>query len=639
MNNKQADLTVLFDIYCDVKTSSSKQNLKMLRGVDIDNLICKNKETAYNYLRSDISDKKKVFWMNKLYDECGLTDYDLLLNMLRDSSEVIFKTVEKLILDKEKKTRKLLEKIIPELEDETGGRAKRILMYWDYLRVTKSKINITNKKQAYDYSSKNIEFYCSQQITWLPQKLYTLLHWADEEDKDVYIQRHVIRYVLSEYMTLPRPVRIHACDAIVALINPTEWHDFIELIYQNWLKDDANESHMTILAPYCMYAKESDILQLRYQIKLWIRDSRYQLIEYASWLLGARASAFSLFVLNEIMEMTNDARIRSAAEESFKHVARLKRIPVDELADKSIPSLGFNRKGEVNASYGTRTFRVTLLPDMSTTVYDLERKTQIVKMLFPAKSDDFELAEENRIIYSNVKRVAKIQAHLQRKRLMQALKDKRTWSKKLWTSIFVDKAFIRFLVPGLIWGTYKEEQLQQSFICTDDGMLQTVSGKEYKLRDDALISLVHPIDLSEELVARWKEQLDHYRIVPFFPQLDSHVFRFKDMTTKDEAIIFNSDKPALLSNIYEYENDGLSVLIVRQSVYIIDRPYNILLQMPYVIDNNNAILQELSFSYINEDDSFTTIELPKEDRIPLSSLPKRYISDKLYLLSKVYPLR
>lgn len=639
MDNKQADLIILFDVYCDEQISSKPHSLKSFEEIGINELIISNIEIAYIYLHSDITDKKKVFWMNKLFVDCGFKDYDQLLSLLQEDSELIRNNVRKIILDKEKKTQKLLEAMIPNMEEDLQGWADRILKYWEYNSTPKSKIQIRNKQEALDYSSKHIEFYCSQQITWVPQKLYTLLHWVGETDMTEYIPRYVIRYVLSEYMTLPKPTRIHACDAIVALINPKEWHDFIETLYQNWLTNGAKVSEKEILAPYCMYARESEMAQLRIQIKSWAKNANKELVDYSLQLLRARGSVISLSILNELMELPNDITLKRNARENFEEIARMKRLSVEEMADKVIPSLGFNRLGEQTVNYGSRAFKVTLFPDMTISVYDLVKKTTSVKLPPPAKNDDFEMAEEKRRELGFLKTLCNIQVHLQKHRLEKALKKGRTWSKKSWKSTFVNNPFMRFLAPGLIWGVYKDNKITESFLCMKNGILVTASGEEYMLPDDGIVSLVHPIDLTDHMAMLWKEQFDHYNLTPFISQLDIPFCRLNDFERKEYSINLFTGKPALLSNIYKYVMPSTSILIINQFLYIIDRSMSVLIQIPYIIENRETLLKELYFSSIGKDDDFSTMQLPKEDRLPLSSFSDRQISDVLYLLSKAFPLK
>lgn len=638
MDNKQADITILFDIYCDVHTSPGHQPLKAFEEVDIDKQICNNKQIAYNYLHDDITDKKKLFWMNKLFADCGLTDYDQLLIMIKNESEPVRTMVGMLILDKEKQTRKLLEELIPELEEDQQGWANRILMYWDYLKASPRKIKITNKKEALNYSSKHIEFYCSQQITWVPQKLYSWLHWAGEEDMDEYVPRYVVRYILGEYMTLPRPTRIHACDAIAALINPKEWHDFLEKLYQYWHDADEDVNQKAILAPYCMYVRESDISRFRMQIRIWAREPESPLLRYSFELMAARATTTSLTILNEFMELSTNETVRRIATESFRHAANLKRLSIEELADKAIPSLGFNRQCERKVSYGTRGFKLKLLPDMSISVYDMERKMYVNKLPQPAKKDNLEIAEEIRREITNTKRLVNTQTHIQKHRLERALLNRRTWPRKAWMATFSDNPFMRFLAPGLIWGVYKDNQLQESFLCMENTDLLTINDNEYIMPNDAVVSLVHPIDLTDEQLTRWKDKLDQSNIVPFISQLSVPIFRFNDIKTEGDAFILYTGKPALLSNIYEYENKDMTFLFFKQALYIIDRTKDVLIQIPYIIENNNSYLKEMYFSPIAKDEYFSTIELPRKERLPLSSLPQWYISNILYMLSCAFPL-
>lgn len=629
----------MFDIYCDVHTSSGHQPLKSFREVDIDKQIRDNKQIAYNYLHDDITDKKKLFWMNKLFADCGLTDYDQLLIMIKNGSEPVRRMAGMLILDKEKQTRKLLKELIPELDEDLQGWANRILKYWDYLKVSPRKIKITNKKEALDYSSRHIEFYCSQQITWIPQKLYSWLHWVGQEDMDEYVPRYVVRYILGEYMTLPRPVRIHACDAIAALINPKEWHDFLEKLYQHWQDADEEVEQKAILAPYCMYVRESDISQLRFQIRIWAREPESPLVGYSFDLLAARATTTSLSALSEFMELSTNETVRRIAIESFRHAANLKRLSIEELADKAIPSLGFNRQCERKVDYGARTFKLKLLPDMSVSVYDIEKKIYSNKLPQPSKKDNKEIAEEIRREIANAKRLANTQTHIQRHRLEHALLNRRSWPRKAWMATFSDNPFMRFLAPGLIWGVYKDNQLQESFLCMENAALLTVDDKEYTMPDDAVVLLAHPIDLTDEQLTRWKDKLDHSNIIPIISQLSVPIFRFDDIKTEGDAFILYSGKPALLSNIYRYETKDMTFLFFKQILYIIDRTMDVLIQIPYIIENNKSYLKEMYFSAIAKDENFSTIELPREERLPLSSLPKWYISNILFMLSCAFPLK
>lgn len=64
----------------------------------------------------------------------------------------------------------------------------------------------------------------------------------------------------------------------------------------------------------------------------------------------------------------------------------------------------------------------------------------------------------------------------------------------------------------------------------DDGTFNTVREKEYELPETGSIGLVHPTELSKDILTAWKEQLSDYEIVQPIEQLERPVYR----VTEDE---------------------------------------------------------------------------------------------------------
>ncbi|MDE5951099.1 MAG: DUF4132 domain-containing protein, partial [Acetatifactor sp.] len=82
---------------------------------------------------------------------------------------------------------------------------------------------------------------------------------------------------------------------------------------------------------------------------------------------------------------------------------------------------------------------------------------------------------------------------------------------------------------GLIWGVYEEQGLVQSFRYMEDGSFNTENEEEYTLPEllprQGQISLVHPLELSEESLEAWRRQLEDYEITQPVEQLDRTVYR------------------------------------------------------------------------------------------------------------------
>ncbi len=635
---QQTDAAVLFDAWCEVYSASDLPLPDTLREIQIDELIRKNKQAAYHYLYSDIPLKKRLVWLNKLFSDCGLTDYEQLLGLLKENSKLIRRNIERLLLDKEKKTRKLLEQLYPELDEESQNWARQLFKYWDNTHASAAKIKFRNKQAVIDYCSKHIELYCTQQIAWLPQKPYTRLHWANETDVDEFVPRHVIRYVLSEYMSLNQVVRLHACDAIVPFIEEEEWQAMMEELFRYWQSDSAEANRRMLLLPYCFYGSEQQIARLSPLIKSWSRASRKQLSRFVLKLLGIKSSPNALRILNEWMEISPNGTYRTTSWNAFRQAAIRKGMTVEELADQIIPTFGFNNSAEKEVSYGTRTFRVTLNPDFTLSVFDLEKQKVSKSLPAPTKHDDRKKAEKAREELSTLNKVVKTQTKIQRKRLEQSLKNGRTWHRKIWQTIFIENPVMRYITTGLVWGVYKEGQLRKSFRYMENGKCITADEKEFILSDDAILSLVHPVDLTSEILSGWKKQLDDLGITPLLPQLTAPVYYLSEEEKQVNTITRYSGKQVYISNIYNFETADITTRIENDILYIIDKSLNIVIQLPFVTEGNEVLLKEIYFSSLEEDEDMETIRLPKNEKLPLSAIPERIICSILNMLINAFSL-
>ena len=638
---QQPELTALFDTYCEAHTASDWQLLKSMEEVPIDELISENKQAAYDYLYSDIQLKKKLFWLNKLFSECGFNDYKQLLGLLKDQSKWVRRNIEKIILDKEKKTRKILEGLFPGLDEDTQNWVRQVFSYWDDTRASAKKIKFRNKKAALDYSSKHIELYRTQQIAWVPPKPYTMIHWANGTDVDEYVPRHVIRFILGEYMTAIQPIRLYACDAIAVYLEKKEWQAALEELLRFWLSDGAEANKRAILVPYCMYASEHQIHQLHTLLKSWVNANRKLLAGYTLGVLGVKASPAALQLLNYWMVLGTYSMYKREAWKAFKQIATERGLSTEELADQSIPSFGFNRLSEKVVDYDARTFHVTLLPDFSLSVLDNETKKISKSLPAPSKSkhDNREKAEAAREEMADMKKIVKRQTRVQKKRLEMALRNGRTWTKEAWMATFIDNPFMRYLSPGLIWGVYKDGRLQESFRYLEDGSFTTANDEAFTLPEEAVISMVHPMDLTSDALAEWKQQLEDYEIVPFIPQLNATVHRINSTEIQGDVITRYSGRNVFISNIYETANPDINCWTDSQAIYLIDRSMNVLVQLSYTLEEGNCFLQELYFSPLEEGEDANTIQLPKTERLPISSVPERFISYILDILITAFNLK
>ena len=101
----------------------------------------------------------------------------------------------------------------------------------------------------------------------------------------------------------------------------------------------------------------------------------------------------------------------------------------------------------------------------------------------------------------------------------------RLWQVEQWKELFVKNPVMHQFAIGLIWGLYEGKVLKDTFRYMEDGSFNTVDEEEYELPQTGTIGLVHPIELEEEDLTAWKEQLSDYEVIQPMEQMERPVYR------------------------------------------------------------------------------------------------------------------
>ncbi len=62
----------------------------------------------------------------------------------------------------------------------------------------------------------------------------------------------------------------------------------------------------------------------------------------------------------------------------------------------------------------------------------------------------------------------------------------------------------------------------------EDGSFNTVDEEEFQLPEDGMVGLVHPVELTSQELAAWKEQLSDYEVTQPIEQLDRPVYQVSE---------------------------------------------------------------------------------------------------------------
>lgn len=223
-------------------------------------------------------------------------------------------------------------------------------------------------------------------------------------------------------------------------------------------------------------------------------------------------------------------RTKSFQEEASRQARALadrKDWTLDELADRTIPSAGFDEEGTLELPYGERVFTARLLAGLQLELRSPEGKT-IKSLPVPRQDDDAEQAKASKQAWAAAKKSLKAVADLQAERLYEALCTEREWAFADWDRYFNRHAVMGQLVRRLAWAVVVDGRVVQVFRPLDDGSLTDVDDGAVELAADARVRLAHDSLLEPAVVEAWAAHFADYEVAPLFQQFGKGTFRLPD---------------------------------------------------------------------------------------------------------------
>lgn len=219
-------------------------------------------------------------------------------------------------------------------------------------------------------------------------------------------------------------------------------------------------------------------------------------------------------------------RTKSIQEEATKQaqaLAERKGWTLDELADRTVPSAGFDEQGEMALDYGPRQFTARLGADFSVTLLNPDSK-EISALPDPRQGDDETLAEQAKKSLSAAKKELKSVLQLQRDRLYEAMCTQREWRFEDWELFLNRHTVLRHYCQRLVWAAAREGKPLQLFRPMPDGTLTDAQDEPLTLGAEDRIHLVHASLMPAEVVKVWTQHLADYEVEPLFNQLAAASF-------------------------------------------------------------------------------------------------------------------
>lgn len=411
----------------------------------------------------------------------------------------------------------------------------------DLIRDLESAVTGENQSKLYcreeeKLAAKIYKGVRKRKVEWVKTIHFPTVHFQNtasenstsESEKDIlneclvaspeYMLAILVSYADMDILGISQEAKI-----LTSLLVPQELAAYIYALYSGWIAAGAEAKTRWVLYAAAIHGDAEMLSLMQKQLKDWAEHSRGAIAADAVRAIAFNGSAQALLLVDQIARKFKSNQVKNAAKEALNDAAIALGISRDELDDRIIPNLGLNMQAERILDYGPRTFTVRLTPQLTLEIYDNSKK-QLKKLPSPGKQDDAEKAAWAQEELKQMKKQLKLVITAQKLRLDQVLTTARFWKAQSWKELFVNNPVMHQFAVGLIWGLYENGQLKDTFRYMEDGSFNTVDEAEYTFPKTGMIGLVHPLELSEELLQAWKEQLLDYEITQPVEQLERPVY-------------------------------------------------------------------------------------------------------------------
>ncbi|MBE1537267.1 DUF4132 domain-containing protein [Actinomadura algeriensis] len=227
--------------------------------------------------------------------------------------------------------------------------------------------------------------------------------------------------------------------------------------------------------------------------------------------IGGPAAAVHL---NDVAMRARTKTLRHVARHHLGELAAADGLTTEQLADRLVPDFGLDVSGALTLDYGPRRFTVAL--DEQLVPFVVDDHARIRKALpKPGVKDDPALAEAARVRFAELRKDVRVVAADRLARLEEAMIDGRGWTPAEFGAHVAGHPLVRHIARRLVWRTADGT----SFRIAEDGTHADASDETVALDPHAIVTVAHPVHLTETELKTWTALFADYEMLQPFPQL------------------------------------------------------------------------------------------------------------------------
>ncbi len=226
--------------------------------------------------------------------------------------------------------------------------------------------------------------------------------------------------------------------------------------------------------------------------------------------------------------------VRELAEQLVADLAEARGWTQDELADRSVPTGGFEDDGTMVLEVGedAKPYLARLDSDLTVGLFNPQGKA--VKSI-PAGSDAN--TNESKALLSAAKKVIKAAQIQQQSRLYDAMVSGRVWGRQAWQDDLTHHPIMRRLIERVIWrGLSDNGEFITGLRLTPEGEFLDASGDDVDIGTISKIDIAHTANLPEAASRAWLDHLRDFEVKPLFAQVSRPVRTLTNAEGKDTRL-------------------------------------------------------------------------------------------------------
>lgn|GEM_PF-2725186 len=188
-----------------------------------------------------------------------------------------------------------------------------------------------------------------------------------------------------------------------------------------------------------------------------------------------------------------------------------------------VPRFGLDDSASITFDYGKRTITMRVDPSLQILFEDDKGKTYR-SVPGARKGEDAVQVAQHKQTMKWLRGVLQNGIDDARERFELEMARMHTRTLEALREEVLDHPWQRHFVRSLIWGHYIGNELEEIFMCDADGSLVDAEFDAVDLRDDAMVGLVHPIELDEKQLLAMEQALADSEIIQPISQLERETY-------------------------------------------------------------------------------------------------------------------